>query len=388
MSDQPAFANSKEEAGRRRGVKWQLFGPDVLPAWVADLDVQVPEFVRSAVLDVLDRHELGYPSWDLPPVSPLADAFAGRMSDRYGWSPDPTRVRGVNDLVQAVQLLIDLTTPPGAPVLLPTPAYPPFVEGPALLGRRLVPVPADVVDGRYVWDPDGFREAAATGARVLVLVNPQNPTGRVLNRDELEQVAEIALAHDLWVIADEIHAELVHAPHRHLPFASLGPEVAARTITVTSAGKSFNLAGMSTAVVHLGPDEVLRRWDEVPARTGAPNVLGVAATLAAWQHGDAWLAALGRQLSDRRDQVGAWVRLTAGVDWIPPEATYLGWLDCRGLPWPDPAAVFLEHGVAVNPGHDFGPGAGGFVRLNFGTGPALLQEILDRMGRAVVESGR
>jgi bifunctional pyridoxal-dependent enzyme with beta-cystathionase and maltose regulon repressor activities len=373
---QPALAPDDDWLRAKRGVKWHRPGPDVLPAWVADMDFPVAAPIRAALLSTLDRGDLGYPDW---PEHPLAVPFAERMAARYGWSADPAHVRGLTDLIQGLQVVTELATGPGDGVVLAVPNYPPFLASIPRHGRRLVPLPVE--DGRLAFE----RLPGDLDARLLVLVNPHNPTGRVFTRAELVEVAEFALRHDLTVVSDEIHADLAYDGHEHVPFASLGDEVAARTVTLTSATKAFNIAGLRCAVAHVGPAELRARWDaQPPDLLGALNVLGVDATRAAWQQGDAWLADVRAHLAAQRDRVTS--RLAGlPVDYRPPEATYLAWLDWPSLPG-DAHAFFRRAGVELSAGPEFG-GRPSQVRLNFATSTAVLDEILDRITAAVAAFG-
>ncbi|HEX6470343.1 MAG TPA: aminotransferase class I/II-fold pyridoxal phosphate-dependent enzyme [Streptosporangiaceae bacterium] len=378
-----------DQLHRRPGVKWAIAGPDVLPAWVADMDFPIPPPVRDALVRRVDT-DLGYPLWiDSEHGLALPEAFAERMARRYGFTPEPSYVREFTDVNQALQVILQVATRPGDPVALHVPAYPPFLETLASMDRPLVPIPmAPTADG-WGFDADRFADdAARRGCRVLLLVNPQNPTGRAFRRDELLALADVALARDLLVISDEIHADLVYEPARHIPFASLGEEIADRTITVTSATKAFNLAGIRCAVAHLGARHVREAVAAQPKFLfGEVSVLGVVATLAAWRECDGWLDEVVAVLDrNRRRLVEA---LPAGVTGRLPEATYLAWLDCRALGLgPDPVEFFRERaGVLLSGGPPFGPGGEGFARLNFATSAAVLDEILARM-RAAVTHGR
>jgi bifunctional pyridoxal-dependent enzyme with beta-cystathionase and maltose regulon repressor activities len=377
----------------KRGVKWHRSGefrrgPDLIPAWVADMDFPVAPAVRTAIMATVDRGDLGYPDW---PVHPLAEPFARRMRTRHGWSPDPAHVRGVTDLIQALQIVIDLASGPGDGVIAHTPNYPPFLATIPAMGRRLVSAPLYPSGAlSWTWDHDRLAaEIARAGARILLLVNPQNPTGRVFRRDELERLADLAERHDLTVVSDEIHADLVHDPQVHIPFASLGPDAAARTVTVTSATKAFNLAGLRTAVAHVGPAALRDAWDaQPPDLYGATNVLGVEATLAAWAHGDDWLARLRAHLRDRRDQLSARIDGVPGVTLRRPEAGYLAWLDFAGADLPEDPAAWLRRtaGIELVPGPDFGPGNESYARLNFATSSALLTDLADRLSTALADA--
>jgi bifunctional pyridoxal-dependent enzyme with beta-cystathionase and maltose regulon repressor activities/uncharacterized damage-inducible protein DinB len=366
----------------KRGVKWHRPGPDLIPAWVADMDFPVAPPIRAAITGMLDRGDLGYPDWS---HNPVADVFAERMKRRFGWDAAPAHVRVVADLIQAVQVVLDLATEPGDGVAANLPNYPPFPATIATMKRRLVPVQLHPDGKTWTWQLDEFERAAAE-SKVLLLVNPQNPTGRAFTRPELQQVADIAEAHDLLVLCDEIHAELVYEPHEHIPFASLSAATAARTVTITSATKAYNIAGVRTAVAHVGPQWLRDKWDaQPPDLYGMPSTLGTEATVAAWRDCDAWLAELRAHLRTQRDHLVTRIATVPGVSMRVPDAGYLAWLDCRDASLPDdPAAFFREHaGLELAPGPDYDPKASGWVRLNFANSRAVLDEILDRIERAV-----
>jgi bifunctional pyridoxal-dependent enzyme with beta-cystathionase and maltose regulon repressor activities len=382
----PPFDPPLDWLRNKRGVKWSRPGPDLIPAWVADMDFPVAAPIRAAVTAMLDRGDLGYPDWT---DNPLAQAFAERMKHSFGWAPGPTYTRGITDLIQGLQVLLHLTTQPGDGVLIQLPCYPPFPASIAAMHRRLVPVQLRPDGDSWRWDRSEF-ELAAADAKVLLLVNPHNPTGRSFTTGELREIADVAEAFDLLVIADEVHAELVYEPFAHVPFASLDPATAARTITLTSATKAYNIAGVRTAVAHVGSQRVRDAWDAQPPELyGHPNTIGIEATLTAWRDCDAWLAGLRSHLVAQRDHLVARVSHLPGISMRVPDAGYLAWLDCRAADLPDdPAAYFREHaGLELAPGPDYDPAAVGWVRLNFGTGRAVLDEILDRMAACLGRRG-
>lgn len=355
----------------KHGVKWHGPGPALLPAWVADMDFPVAPVIADAIGGAVARGDLGYPDWN---QNPLAEPFADRMTARYGWSPDPGQVRGIIDIIQGLQIVLSLTTQPGDGVAAFVPCYPPFLETITAMRRRLVPLPLT---------PDGDWDRDVPPARVLLLVNPHNPTGKTFDADELACIAELADRHDLIVVCDEIHAELVHRPNRHLPFAMFSPR---RAVTVTSASKAFNIAGLRAAVAHVGPDELRKAWDgQPPEFFGTPNVLGVEATLAAWRHGQPWLDAVTAYLAGQRDHLFTRLAELPGVTAAPPRAGYLAWLDCAdaGLS-AAPATWFREHArVELSPGSDFGAGHEDYARLNFATSRDVLDQIVDAMRDAM-----
>lgn len=364
---------------RRTGVKWaRAVAAGALPAWVADMDFRVAPAIRSALVDLIDRGDLGYPNW--LSGTPLRAEFARRMSDRYGWHLDPGAVREQTDLIQALQLILRLSTIPGDTVAIQTPNYPPFLATLRTMGLRTVEFPFVDTDDGWVLEFDEFeRTLHRVRPKVLVLVNPHNPTGRMHTRPELERIAELADRYDLLVVSDEIHAELLYTPHPHIPFASLGPDTAARTVTITSAGKAFNLAGLRCAVLHYGSQELLARLDaEPPDLYGAVSVPGVVATLAAWQHGQSWQDDLIRVLDRNRHRVhDVLSRAVPAARHHRPEATYLGWVDVSALGLDDPVGDILRTGhVMVDGGPHFGSGGGQFVRINFATSRSILDQVL------------
>jgi cystathionine beta-lyase len=258
----------------------------------------------------------------------------------------------------------------------------------AQTGRRLVDNPL-IDDGcRFLMDLDGLRRALDSRTRMLLFCNPHNPTGRSFDRSELQALAELAIERDLVVVSDEIHADLLYDGRQHVPLASLGPEIAARTITITSATKSFNIPGLRCALMHFGTPELRQRFHRaIPERLlGQVNVVGIDATVAAWRQGQPWLEQVMRRLTENRERVAEFVaQRLPGVRHYKPEGTYLAWLNCReaALPAP-PYAFFLEQArVGLNDGADFGEAHGQSVRLNFATSPAILSQVLERMGAAV-----
>ena len=365
-----------EQARARPGAKWQFHSAEYA-AWVADMDFPIAPVIRDRLIEVAST-DVGYPVWGgKRGVSPAVIAFIERMAGRYGWSPRREWLYEMSDVVQGVRVAVHHLTDPGERIVLHTPAYHPFLDTIDSMSRRIVRVPSP-------FDHDALDSAlAGEPARLMILCHPHNPTGHVFTRGELERVAEIAARHDLVVVSDEIHADLVHDPHGHVPFESLGADVAARTITMTSASKAFNLAGLRWAIMHAGSEVMRSALDSLPAHyLGAPNVMGVEATATAWTAGDPWLESVRAVLDENRRALAALVaEHLPGVRYEPPEATYLAWLDCRELGLgDDPAVTFRGRGVELSPGPQFGAEGNGFVRLNFATSPAILAATVSAMG--------
>lgn len=378
--------------GRLRGghgAKWTAVPEDVLPAWVADMDLGVPEAVTEALGQTLDRQDLGYPHW--PEGDPVIAGFSERMRAQYGWTPLPGRTRVFSDLIQILQIVIEHTTRPGDSIALQVPNYPPFLAAIERAGRRILALP--VTDGADGWTFDIEQYGAAIrqrAPRLIVLVNPHNPTGRAWTRSELAALGVLATDNGIPVLADEIHADLTYSPHQHIPFASLGAEVERLTITATSATKAFNLAGTRCAVAHLGHQATALALDRAPLDYfGTPSVLSRIATVAAWQHGDGWRRQTLSLLETNRRRVKQWADSHPDIRYHEPDATYLSWLGFHRTPLgDDPAARILERGrVQLSAGADFSQytdvDTAGFARLNFATTPDVLEEILARTDAAL-----
>ncbi len=365
---------------RRSGEKWRMYPSDVLPVWVADMDFEVALPIRRRLEECLEVGDLGYPMHPAP--TGLPELFAERAAQRWAWPVDPKHVELLTEVVQGIYVALEQFSEPGDGVIVQTPIYPPFLGAVEELGRRLEENPLRVGESGYVMDLDGLAERAAR-SKVLLLCNPHNPTGRVFRREELQAVAEIAAANDLVVVSDEIHADLVFPGCQHIPFATLSDDAEARTITLTSASKAFNIAGLRCALAVFGSAELRRRFLAFPRHfRGGLGSLGIQATLAAWREGDPWLRDLLAYLEANRDFLADTVaRELPDVRFFRPEATYLAWLDFRaqGLA-PSPYRHFLDKGkVALSDGSHFGPPGQGFARINFATSRPLLSAALDRL---------
>ncbi len=371
---------------RRPSEKWNTFAKDVLPAWVAEMDFPLCEPVRRVLQSALDDDDLGYPL--NPNATGVREAFAERMGARFGWRVSPDRVELLADVMQGVFIALDCFADPGSEVIAQTPVYPPFLRSVRESGRLLVENHLVRQDARYEIDWDDLERGFIGGARTLMLCNPQNPTGRVFDRDELERIGELVVRHDAIVIADEIHADLTFGGRPHVPLASLSPEIAARTVTFNAASKSFNTPGLRCAVAHFGSDELHKRFlAHVPRRVrGGLGLLGLEATVAAWREGDAWLDEIVAVLDENRVFLASLLEERfPELDPVLPEGTYLTWVDCAPLGIEgSPARLFREQGkVALTDGRSFGSGYRDFTRINFATSQAILREVVDRMAGAL-----
>jgi cystathionine beta-lyase len=374
-----AFDVPLETLRARRSAKWATYPDDVLPAWVAEMDFELAPPIRAVLLDAIELDDTGYAE-----PGRLGSAFAGFASARFGWSVEPERVWVAADVMSAAVEVLRSFTSSGDGVVVNTPVYPPFLKSVPEIGRRVVEVPLVPDSGRWELDLDGLERAFAGGAAAYLLCNPHNPTGRLLGRDELAAVAELAARHGVLVVADEVHGPMALPGATHTPFVSLGEEAAAHGVTITSASKAWNLAGLKCAVIvagSAGMQEQLAERLPKSLRFHAGH-FGVLASVAAFTEGAAWLDALIEHLDGNRRRLGELLeRELPAVRYAEPEAGFLAWLDCRELGLgDDPSAPFLERGrVAVNPGPTFGSPGRGFVRLNFGTSSSLLEEAVRRM---------
>jgi cysteine-S-conjugate beta-lyase len=367
---------------RRRGNKWSRYPTEILPAWVADMDYPLAPVIADALRAAITASDVGYPG----PGPAVSEAFAARAKRLWDWDVVPSRVLLRPDVVESIERLIEFWSEPGDAIVVTTPIYPPFLGVTADLGRRVVASPLLADGGLDLDHLTGIftRERP----RIVLLCNPHNPTGHVFRRAELKHLADLVIANDAFVVSDEIHAELLQPPFRHIPLATLGNEIAKRTVTVTSASKPFNIAGLrcaqlisSSAATHTA---LANHLIGGKAPVGA---LGHVASLAAWTPAGAeWLVACVDQIGANFRHVAAWAAVH-NVGFRLPEATYLGWLDFRGLEiGPNPAQWLLHHAhVALSPGVDFGAPGRGFARLNVATSPAILDKILGRMSEALAE---
>jgi cystathionine beta-lyase len=366
----------------RPGLKWNYYGPDVLPAWVAEMDYGLAPPIGEALHDAVDRADTGYP---YPAAErSVAEAGAGFWEDRFGWRVDPDRVFHAPDVIEGIRRAIVHLTRPGSPVVLHTPVYFPFFSMVERADREIVEVPSPRgPDGHYLLDFAGIDAALAAGAGSIVVCNPWNPVGRSLTIAELETVISLAARHDARVIMDEVHAALTYDETSHRVAATIDP---GRVVTVTAASKAWNLPGLKAAQVVLTNDEDAELWSGyfTPEKVGV-GTFGLIASAAAYAKGVDWLDEVRGILHSNRDLLTDLMAThLPAARYVPPQATYLAWLDCGPLGWADPAEHCLAHaGVAVTDGGQFRGDGAGHVRLNFATQEELLAEIVERMGKAL-----
>ena len=388
------FALTKEQLLARRNAKWSQYAPDVIPAFVADMDFAIAPEIQATIRTPVEAEDYGYPMRDGQKADrAVAAAFSRRMARLYDWQVDPDLTLVLADLVQATFAAVMAFSEPGNGVIVQEPNYPPFRAAVADCGRRFVPMPMAMTDEGYRFDLAELEARMTPDVRILILCNPQNPTGRVFSRAELEALLAFAETHDLVVISDEIHSDLIFDGRQHLPFGALGQRAMARCVTLNSATKSFNIPGLRTAVMSFGTADLKALFERrFPSRViGSVNTLGIDATVAAWDVGDEWLSGLLDHLQAMRDHMAARIRAEMpAIRFRTPESTYLCWLDCTDLGIEGSAFDFFhdEARIAFSPGENFRPDAAKMVRLNFATSKEILDEVLDRMVAALRRNAR
>jgi cysteine-S-conjugate beta-lyase len=377
----PLSALTLDQLRRRTSAKWRRYPPDVLPLWVAEMDVALAEPIVAAVTEAMAIGDTGYPSG-----STYADAIAEFAAHRWGWEFDPGTSSNVPDVMHGIVEVLKLVTGNGDAVVVNSPVYRPFYLFVEHMDRRVMEAPLDGA-GRIdlATLQAGFTRATEGGRRAAYLLcSPHNPTGTVHTREELSAVIELAAHHGVRVVVDEIHAPIVYPGSTHSPYLSLpGAESA---FAMLSATKAWNLAGLKAALVVAGSaaaEDLARMPEEV--RHG-PSHVGIIAHVAALRHGRQWLDSMLGGLDANRRLLGELLaRNLPAVKYREPQGTYLAWLDCRALELPDdPASVFLDRGrVALVSGPSFGTGGAGHVRLNIATSPEILGDAVLRMAAAL-----
>lgn len=370
-------ASLDELRATRTSIKWRMYDPDVVPVWVAEMDCIPCEPVIAAVESALRRGDVGYAA-----PGPLEEAFAQFAETRWGWAPDPATMMMLPDVMIGIAELIRANTHADASVIVSPPCYDSFFGFVQSLGRRLVTAH---LDANNRLDPQAL-ESAFTDAgpgSAYILCNPQNPTGTVHTAPELAMLGELADRYDVLVISDEIHAPLTHPGVTYTPYLSV-PQ-ASRGISVVSASKSWNLAGLKIALAVPGADAAASLDALHEVNTHGANHLGEIAHVAAYRHGASWLDALLVELDERRTLLRQLLAdQLPDVRMIEADATYLAWLDCSGLGLDDPVATFLEQGkVAVSAGVNYDPQSAQFARFNLATSPEVIREAVRRMVSAV-----
>lgn len=372
------FSVPLDELRTRSSLKWRTYAPDVLPAWVAEMDTRMHPAVQQVVIDACQRGDTGYPQG-----TAYAEAFAAMADTRWGWSVDPAaQVRRAGDVMNSILAVLDATTKPGDAVVINTPVYPPFRQVVSGYGRRIVESPLDAA-GRLDLDSIGHLFSGPDAPTAHLLCSPHNPNGTVHTAAELEALMSLANAHGVQVICDEIHACLVHPDQRFVPLQTVaGGE---RAITVTSAGKAWNLAGFKAGLIIAGTQaiEILGQLPPL-AQQSSGHLANLAHTAALTQAQD-WVDQINVEVAANKQLLSQELaRQLPQLSYLPTPGTYLAWVDCSALGLGDPARQFREKGrVAFSPGLAFGRDHRQWVRINLACSPALVVEAVTRMAASL-----
>ena len=371
--------NRREESESN---KWRFYEEDVLPLWIADMDCICAPEIMKALHQRIDHGVFGYGR-----AKPeLYQVICDHMESKYQWKIQPEWIKFTAGVVIGFNQIIDALAKPGDSVLIQTPAYPPILNAASNRKIACCQVPLSCSSTKFEIDFDKFEESILPGTKFFLFCNPQNPSGRVFSRPELERIAAICLKHNLIIISDEIHKDILFDDHKHIPIASISEEIAKRTVTLSAASKTYNIAGLKCSYAII-PDPNLRDAFDIGGEglVDSVNVLGLTATEAAYRYGDTWLKETIAYLESNRDYLFQQLEDFDGIQSIKPEGTFLAWLDCRGMNInQNPSEFFLKNAkVALNDGASFGKSYESYVRLNFGCSRNTLKLALERMKSAL-----
>lgn len=389
MSTAPNFDEQIDRRGTH-SAKWDMMeaiygvpASSGIAMWVADMDFRPPACVQAALEGMAAHGLYGY----FGDVRANHDAIRWWMKNRHGWDVEPEAILTTNGLVNGTALCVDAYTKPGDGVVLMTPVYHAFARVIAAAGRRVVECPLTIEDGRYVLDIAGW-DAQMTGSeRMLILCSPHNPGGRVWTREELREIAAFCTRHDLILVSDEIHHDLVMPGHKHTVMALAAPDIQDRLVTMTATTKTFNIAGCHVGNVII-PDKALRARVQasINAQGVSPNAFGMVMATAAYSpDGAAWVDALVEYLDGNRRLFEDGLGTIPGLRPMALEATYLAWIDFSGTgmePAEFTARVEKQALIAANHGPSFGAGGGSFLRFNLATPRAVVAQSVARLKQA------
>lgn len=361
-------------------IKWGKYrGKPIIPMWVADMDFESPPSVMASLQERVRHGVFGYAL----PGEHHRSILVDHLQQQFHWSVSPQWIVWLPGVVTGLNVACRSMAAAGDRIVTTVPVYPPILSAPKNWACRLGTT--RMVNAANAWqiDFDDLEAAMDPQTRLFILCNPHNPTGRVFRESELERLAELCERRDIVICSDEIHCDLVLEPGlRHVPLATLGPEISRRTITLMAPSKTYNIPGLGCSFAIIENDDLRTRFNR--AMSGIVphvNVLGITAACAAYRNGQAWLNALLDYLRLNRDLVCRRIGRMPGVTMSPGEATYLAWIDVSGLGLSNPCHFFENAGVGLSDGSEFN--GNGFVRLNFGCTRSLLTQALDRMAKAI-----
>lgn len=367
------------ELRKRKSVKWRFYEKDVLPLPVAEMDFPIAEPIKSALQDMIDRSDAGY----LGPFPELFEAFQNFSNELWGWNPDVSQMRTATDVGVGVVEVMRTLIQPGDKVLLNSPIYDNMCRWITEVKAELIDVPLKRNQLEYSLDLEAIESAYQAGVKVHLLCSPHNPVGTVFDRESLSKLADLAKHYQVIVISDEIHAPLTFVERKFVPFLSVSDAAREIGITVTSASKTFNLAGLKCALIITENVALKEKINAMPISVGyRASLFGAVAATSAMSECSEWLAGVLLTLDENRKLIKKIIDTKIpSIGYRIPDFGYLAWLDLTALGLgDDPAKVLLERGkLAVNGGHMYGPEHSSFIRFNFGTSPEIITEAFERI---------
>ncbi len=378
----------KDTNAEKYTLRQELFGTeDVEPVWVADMDIDTPDFVLESVKDRLRHPIMGY---EEVPDSTFISQIEW-MKKEHGISFELEDILYSHSVVASMSVAIEAFSEVGDKVIVQTPVYPPFFHSVMRCKRKLLKNPLKQLEtGKYSFDIEDLKSKIDSSTKLLLLCSPHNPVGRVWSRAELEQILEVCLEHNIVVFSDEIHSDLVYAPYKHIPFASLSPEAREITITAIGVGKTFNMAGFAISTVAIPNENLRKKFKDIYERIhfAQGSILSHVAFESAYVNGKEWLEDLKIHLYKNFKMLEKLCeKYPDFIKVIPIEATYLAWLDCRGMRLKDRALrefFTQEAKLGLNAGISFGREGSGFMRLNFAISSSKILQVIQQLDKALL----
>ena len=378
MDEQMSCFDKEVERANSQSDKWSKYPQDVIPLWVADMDFESPDCIKQALSERLDHGVFGYTHAS----KSLEKNIIKHAEQHYNWEVSRAQIVHLPGLVCALHLAVRAFSNEGDTIVVPSPIYPNFNKAVLNADRKLSHVEMQVKNGRWVPDMQAFEVACAQpSCKMILLCNPHNPGGTVYTKSALEAIHQLAKRYDLLVVSDEIHCDLILDDLPHVPFASVNEDAANRTITLMAPSKTFNVAGLGYAFAVIANPTLRSAFNDAKAGlVPYPNLLGLTAANAAFAEGQDWHKSLLTYLKKNRDLIEAWLPNTP-LKMVHLEATYLAWIDVSALQLDSPHQFFLEAGIGISDGKDFGNP--NYIRLNFGCPKSRLEDAIKRINHAL-----
>ncbi|MCL4432312.1 MAG: PatB family C-S lyase [Epsilonproteobacteria bacterium] len=384
------FIDRSHSNAEKHTLKQKLFGTqEVLPMWVADMDIATPACILDAVRQRVEHPIIGYEI--------MAESAYGAQCDwvnrHHRWRMEREWLSYSPSVVASIGCAIRAFSDEGDEVIVQSPVYPPFYDMVRKNNRKLVLNPLIQEDsGNYRFDVEDLKSKITSKTKLLLLCSPHNPVGRVWARDELIALGELCVQNGIVIISDEVHCDIIFPENTHVPLASISQGISESTVTLLGPGKTFNMAGFSISTVVIASSQLRERYrkEQHKVHYGDGAVLSHVAFEAAYTHGDVWHAGLLRHLSANREMIEKWCRLHPLIGFYKPQGTYLAWLDCRALKMGDRELrefFVKEAGLGLSAGLSFGKEGSGHMRLNFAVANDVLRKALEQLSHALERNG-